>query len=87
MTRGAQEYEKRWLHSEQSVDVLMPEGDSSGARNTHRNAVIKGLSASGFPPSIARQRQRLITRVAQASSRLTCRVSASNSILIARRWT
>lgn len=39
-----QEYERRWLHSEQRVQVAVPASDGAGAGS----AVIKGLSASGF---------------------------------------
>jgi hypothetical protein len=44
-----QEYERRWLHSNQSVHVAMPEGGIAGDGGRERKAVIKGLSASGVP--------------------------------------
>ena len=43
MMLGAQEYERRWLHSNQSVLVGMPDADGGG----ERSAVITGLSPSG----------------------------------------
>jgi hypothetical protein len=47
----AQEYEQRWLHSDQSVQVVMPQGEGD-APASQRSAVIKGLSASGFTPPL-----------------------------------
>jgi hypothetical protein len=47
----AQEYEQRWLHSDQSVQVVMPQGEGD-APASQRSAVIKGLSASGFAPPL-----------------------------------
>jgi hypothetical protein len=43
MMPGAQEYERRWLHSKQSVAVAMPDGEGGG----DRSAVITGLAPSG----------------------------------------
>ena len=48
-----QEYERRWLHSNQSVRVGMPDCEVEGHSASERSAVIKGLSASGFPTSPA----------------------------------
>jgi hypothetical protein len=49
---GPQEYEQRWLHSNQSVQVGMLGGEADGQNGEERMAVIKGLSASGFRPSL-----------------------------------
>lgn len=47
MTHDPQEYERRWLHTNQSVEVAIPEGDVAGQNSNQRSAVIKGLSPSG----------------------------------------
>jgi hypothetical protein len=47
VTHDPQEYERRWLHTNQSVEVVTPEGDIVGQNGKQRSAVIKGLSPSG----------------------------------------